>query len=63
MLENVASAITGIISAIGDILSPTASESTGLTQGAVAAIAALFAVPIIGGISKKVVGLVKSMRG
>lgn len=62
MVDNIVSAITGIFSAIGDFLTPTATEN-GLTTGMVAGIATLFAVPITIGVVRRVSGLVRKMRG
>ena len=59
MIANAVTAIASILGAVGDFLTPTASEATGLTAGAVGAIAALFAVPIAIKAGKKAFGLIK----
>ena len=65
MLSNIQEAITGLLSAIGDLLSPSvASEGAfGATSAGVAAIAVLFAIPITGLAAKKVLSLIKGIRG
>jgi hypothetical protein len=65
MLENIQEAITGLLTAIGSILSPTAvaQDGFGPTQAGVTAIAILFAIPITGLAAKKVTSLIKGIRG
>lgn len=63
MIADITTVLTSILSAIGDFLTPTASESSLITGTAVAAIGTLFAVPIAIAVSKKALGLVKSIKG
>ena len=58
MLADAVTAISGIVSAMGDFLTPTASEG-GLTAANVTAIATLFAIPIAVKAGKKAYGLLK----
>ena len=58
MLADAVTAIGSIISAMGDFLTPTASEG-GLTAAAVTAIATLFAIPIAVKAGRKAYGLLK----
>lgn len=58
MLADAVTAITAIIGAMGDFLTPTASEG-GLTAAAVTAIASLFAIPIAVKAGKKAFGLIR----
>ena len=58
MLADAITAITAIIGAMGDFLTPTASEG-GLTAAAVTAIATLFAIPIAVKAGKKAFGLIR----
>lgn len=58
MLADAITAITAIIGAMGDFLTPTASEG-GLTAAAVTAIATLFAIPIAVKAGKKAFGLLR----
>ena len=61
MIANITTVLTGLFDAISTMLTPTASEG-GLVAGEVAGIAALFAVPVVIGVVKKVKGLVKSTK-
>lgn len=64
MLENIQEAITGLLGAIGDLLSPTAaSDGFGPTAAGVAAIALLFAIPVTAAVARKVTSLVKGIKG
>ena len=58
MLADAVTAITAIIGAMGDFLTPTASEG-GLSAAAVTAIATLFAIPIAVKAGKKAFGLIR----
>lgn len=58
MLADAVTAITAIIGAMGDFLTPTATEG-GLTAAAVTAIASLFAIPIAVKAGKKAFGLIR----
>ena len=58
MLSDAVSAITAIIGAMGDFLTPTAVEG-GLTAAAVTAIATLFAIPIAVKAGRKAFGLLR----
>lgn len=62
MISNVTTVLTSVLAAIGDFLTPTASGEGGLiTATAVAAIATLFAVPIVIKTVRKAISLVKSV--
>ena len=65
MLENIQQAITGLLAAMGSILSPTAAaaDAFGPTEAGVAAISILFAIPITALAAKKVTSLINSIRG
>lgn len=66
MLSNIQEAITGLLGAIGNLLSPTAvsGENTfGATTAGVAAIGILFAIPVTAAVARKVTSLVKSIKG
>ena len=66
MLENIQEAITGLLGAIGSLLSPTAVSgegSFGPTAAGVAAIALLFAIPVTAAVARKVTSLVKGIKG
>lgn len=63
MVENITTVLTSLITAIGDFLTPTASENSLITAAGVAAIGTLFAVPIVVAVSRKAIGLVKSIKG
>lgn len=58
MIENVTAVITGIIGGITAMLTPSSE-----TVGALAPLAALFAIPIVAGVAKKVTSLIKSTKG
>ena len=58
MLNDAITAITALVSAMGDFLTPTAAEG-GLTAAAVTAIATLFAIPIAVKAGKKAFGLLR----
>lgn len=58
MLADAVTAITAIIGAMGDFLTPTAAEG-GLTAAAVTAIASLFAIPIAVKAGRKAFGLLR----
>lgn len=62
MVDNIVTALTSIVSAVGDFLTPTAGNSSDLINATgVAAIAALFAVPVAIAAGRKAFGLIKSM--
>ena len=65
MLDNIQEAITGLISAMGSILSPTAASEGGYgpTAAGIAAIGVLFAIPITALAAKKVTSLIKGVKG
>lgn len=64
MVANIVTALSSIITAIGDFLTPEASSSSDLiTATGVAAIASLFAVPVAIAAGRKAIGLVKSIKG
>lgn len=66
MLQNIQEAITGLLSAIGSLLNPTAQTgegSFGATAAGVAAIGILFAIPITAAVARKVTSLVKGIKG
>lgn len=66
MLSNIQEAITGLLGAIGSILSPTAQAGEGAfgpTAAGVAAIGILFAIPITAAVARKVTSLVKGIKG
>lgn len=66
MLENIQEAITGLLGAIGSLLSPSATTTEGAfgaSSAGVAAIGILFAIPIVGLCAKKVTSLIKGIRG
>ena len=61
MLANALTVITSVLGAIGDFLTPTASEGSLITAAGVAAIATLFCIPIGVKAIRKAIGLVKSV--
>lgn len=63
MVENITTVLTSLLGAIGDFLAPSVSADGLITAAGVAAIGTLFAVPIVVAVSKKAIGLVKSIKG
>lgn len=63
MVSDITTVLTSLLSALGDFLTPTASEGSLITAAAVASIGALFAVPIAIAVGKKAISLVKSIKG
>lgn len=66
MLSNIQEAITGLLGAIGSLLSPTAATGEGAfgaTAAGITAIAILFAIPITAAVARKVTSLVKGIKG
>lgn len=65
MLENIQEAITGLLSAIGSLLNPTAAsgEGFGPTAAGIAAIGILFAIPVTALVARKVSSLVNGIKG
>lgn len=65
MLENIQEAVTGLLGAIGSLLSPSAAGENGFgaTAAGITAIAILFAIPVTALVAKKVVSLVKGISG
>ena len=63
MIADITTVLTSLLGAIGDFLTPTATEGSLITAGAVASIGTLFAVPIAIAVGKKAIGLVKSIKG
>lgn len=65
MLSNIQEAITGLLTAIGSFLSPTAAAQDGFgpTVAGVAAIGILFAIPVTAAVARKVTSLVKGIKG
>lgn len=65
MLSNIQEAITGLLTAIGNLLSPTAAsgEGFGPSTAGIAAIALLFAIPVTAAVARKVTSLVKGIKG
>lgn len=63
MIANIASVLASVIGAMGDFLTPTASEASGalLTASAVTALGVLFAVPIGIKAGKKAFGLIRKI--
>jgi len=62
MIADVTTALTNILNAVGDFLTPTAgSEGSLITAASVAAIGTLFAIPIAVKVGKKAIGLIKSI--
>lgn len=65
MIAQIVTALTSIVGAVGDFLTPTAvaSDSALLNATGVAAIAALFSIPVAIAAGRKAIGLVKSIKG
>ena len=65
MLANIQAALTSLLSAMGDLLSPTAAGDSafGPTAAGVTAIGILFAIPITAAVARKVTSLVKGIKG
>lgn len=63
MVDNIVSALTSIVGAVGDFLTPTNTNEGLINAAGVAAIGALFAVPIAIAAGRKAIGLIKSIRG
>lgn len=65
MLDNIQSALTSLLSAMGDLLTPSAAGDNGFgpTAAGVTAIAILFAIPITAAVARKVTSLVKGIKG
>lgn len=65
MIAQIVSALTSIVGAVGDFLTPTAgtNDSALLNTAGVAAIAALFSIPVAIAAGRKAIGLVKSIKG
>lgn len=63
MIADITTVLTAVIGALGDFLTPTATEGSLITASAVASIGALFAVPIAVAVGRKAIGLVKSIKG
>lgn len=64
MIAQIVTALTSIVGAVGDFLTPTAAGDTALLNAAgVAGIAALFSIPVAIAAGRKAIGLVKSIKG
>lgn len=65
MVAQIVTALTSIVGAVGSFLTPTAGtdDSALLNAAGVAAIGALFAVPVAIAAGRKAIGLVKSIKG
>lgn len=65
MVENIVTALTSILGALGDFLTPTGDNSSSavITIAGAAGVATLFAVPVAIAAGRKAIGLVKSIRG
>lgn len=65
MLDNIQEAITGLLGAIGSLLSPSVAGENGFgaTAAGVTAIAILFAIPVTALVAKKVTSLIKGIKG
>lgn len=63
MIANIGSVLASVIGAMGDFLTPTASETSGalLSAAAVTSIGILFAVPIGIKAGKKAFGLIRKI--
>lgn len=62
MVANIVTALTSIVGAVGDFLTPVTGEGSSLDAAGAAAIAALFAIPVAIVAGRKAIGLVKSIR-
>lgn len=65
MISQIVSALTSIVGAVGTFLTPTAGDSSTalLNSAGVAAIGALFSIPVAIAAGRKAIGLVKSIKG
>lgn len=61
MIANIGTVLSEVIGAMGDFLTPTATEGTLLTAAAVTSIGVLFAVPIGIKAGKKAFGLIRKI--
>lgn len=65
MLKDIQAAITGLLGAMGALISPAAAGDSGFgpTAAGITAIGILFAIPVTVGVARKVTSLIKGIKG